>query len=145
MIEVKLTTHERVLKRNIEELRKNINETVGELGRCVHELCRICEEHGHKIVPRDLDIDEQLTQNRFASTGAYCVVCGKEFGWWCPKSPDYYCQYTGQKCDVCGEVIGEGSEQRMKHVREKKHDASFAALSYNTDRCVFCGMPEERK
>lgn len=36
---------------------------------------------------------------------AYCAVCGHDFGWWCPKSPDHYCHYDkgDYGCDYCGE------------------------------------------
>lgn len=145
MIEVKLSTHERVLKRNIEELRGIIEETSHELGTCVRAFCKICADNGHKIVPRNLNIDDQLKSNKFASTGAYCVVCGFDFGWWCPTSPIHVCMYSGQKCDVCGQIIGRGHKERLFHIQEKKHDASFTSIAHNSDRCVFCGMPEERK
>lgn len=35
-----------------------------------------------------------------------CVICGKRFGWFCPKSPDKYCHYDrehGESCIYCGQ------------------------------------------
>ena len=61
------------------------------------------EQEGHAIGSRDPDIEEKLKINEFASTGAYCIVCGKDFGWWCPKSPDNHCHYyDGDECNYCG-------------------------------------------
>ena len=39
------------------------------------------------------------------SCGASCAICGQDFGWWCPKSPDHYCHYENGEygCDYCGE------------------------------------------
>jgi hypothetical protein len=36
---------------------------------------------------------------------ASCAICGQDFGWWCPKSPDHYCHYDkgDYGCDYCGE------------------------------------------
>jgi len=36
---------------------------------------------------------------------AVCIICGKNFGWWCPKSPDHFCHYSESydSCDFCGE------------------------------------------
>ena len=36
---------------------------------------------------------------------AVCAKCGKDFGWWCPKSPDHCCHYSKSydSCDFCGE------------------------------------------
>jgi len=37
--------------------------------------------------------------------GANCAVCGKDLGWWCPKSPNNQCEYTDEDygCNICGE------------------------------------------
>jgi hypothetical protein len=35
-----------------------------------------------------------------------CAICGHDFGWWCPKSPDHYCHYdkgNEDSCDYCGQ------------------------------------------
>jgi hypothetical protein len=35
---------------------------------------------------------------------AACRICGTDFGWWCPKSPDHSCCYNEDGwCDHCGE------------------------------------------
>jgi len=97
----KLTTSQRVLKRNIEE----ISELVTANQRTLVALRGHCRKRGHIIVPRVLDIDEQLKTDKWASTGAYCYVCGESVGWWCPKSPNHYCSYEKSRneddCDYC--------------------------------------------
>jgi hypothetical protein len=38
--------------------------------------------------------------------GAKCLVCGKNFGWWCPNSPTHYCEYDdefNESCKYCEE------------------------------------------
>ena len=45
----------------------------------------------------------------------YCDVCGKGFGWCCPRSPDQLCHY------------------------DESPD------NYDNENCVYCGLPEERK
>ena len=34
-----------------------------------------------------------------------CQICGEDYGWWCPKSPDHKCHYSVDEdaCDFCGE------------------------------------------
>lgn len=37
---------------------------------------------------------------------ASCAICGQDFGWWCPKSPNHICEYEGHGhygCKFCGE------------------------------------------
>ena len=65
--------------------------------KCLLDTCP------HKIIPNNLKIDEELKLNRWASTGAYCEICGKDFGWWCPKSPSHVCSYfkSEDDCDFC--------------------------------------------
>ena len=62
------------------------------------------EKEGHVIVPMDPDIEGKLKTSKWASTWAYCAVCGKDFGWWCPKSPDHLCHYEVgiYGCKYCG-------------------------------------------
>ena len=60
------------------------------------------EKIGHVVVPHDSDIMEKLKTDEWASTGAYCVVCKRDMGWWCPKSPDHQCHYYKDEfCDYC--------------------------------------------
>lgn len=39
---------------------------------------------------------------------AICAVCNKDFGWWCPDSPNNTCSYTKDldQCDFCGNPEG---------------------------------------
>jgi len=93
----KLTEDQTLQKCLIEKYQQQIRHLSEELGRIVSR-CK------HVIVPRDLEIDEKLKMDMWASTGAYCLICGLHFGWWCPKSPDHTCHYskTEDSCDYCG-------------------------------------------
>ena len=101
MKQPKLTTAERALKRNIEEIEAIVTEN----RKTLWALRKMCADRGHKIVPRDLEINKKLKTNMWASTGAYCLICGQSFGWWCPESPEHYCSYKKSKnpddCDYC--------------------------------------------
>jgi len=68
--------------------------------------------------------------------GAVCDVCGKDFGWWCDKSPDHVCHYFTEPHDVKnGKVLLVNG----KKIKPSVH--KYESLS----SCLFCGEPEERK
>lgn len=54
-------------------------------------------------------------KDKWRSDGAKCAGCGIDLGWFCPVSPVHYCDY----------------EQ--------------ADGTYDSDSCIHCGMPDERK
>jgi hypothetical protein len=56
-----------------------------------------------------------LTTIKKVHDSAKCDVCGKNHGWWCPKSPNHICDYEQPDGD------------------------------YDEDSCRHCGKPEERK
>lgn len=63
--------------------------------------------------------------------GASCAGCGKDFGWYCPDSPDrtcHYYDYEGKVHLINGETVPTPEE-------------CFNCV----DMCIFCGDPEERK
>jgi len=40
------------------------------------------------------------------SSSAVCAICFRDFGWWCPDSPDHLCKYdwdVGEGCLFCGD------------------------------------------
>jgi len=44
----------------------------------------------------------QIVQDAL-TTAAYCLVCGKRFGWWCPASSNHCCEYIDdEECIHCG-------------------------------------------
>jgi hypothetical protein len=74
-----------------------------------------------------------------------CEVCGDEFGWWCPESPDHACHYFSKY---------EGEEPNIRRVvvlRDGKEDSSFlknkvpATRFESFDFCLYCSKPHERK
>jgi len=53
----------------------------------------ILRGHIHVISRRDLQSED---------CGAICLICGENFGWWCPTAPYGYCEYSaGCYCDWC--------------------------------------------
>ena len=71
---------------------------------------------------------------------SWCEVCGEDFGWACPKSPDHTCHYFSER-------VTPGMEPHVK-----LHNGGIAYLSsdhYEEDEtddcCLFCHDPNERK
>ena len=95
-----LTSNQEVIK----QLLAYYNNLVNDLLHRISLLYAECEKLGHVIVPRNLNIEEELKKDKWASTGAYCFVCGRSFGWWCPSSPDHLCHYEDHNefCKYCG-------------------------------------------
>ena len=68
----------------------------------LNTLKKICEDRGHVIATNSLDWTE------WYAGGAVCIVCGKDFGWYCTENPDPkkpYCEYDrehGECCIHCG-------------------------------------------
>lgn len=64
------------------------------------------------------------TKGKFG-IGATCVICGKDLGWWCPKSPNHICHYEYDYTKR-GYLTPEGG--------------------YSCEElCKYCGNPSERK
>jgi hypothetical protein len=58
---------------------------------------------------------EYYKKDRWRSDGANCEGCGLDMGWYCPCSPTHVCNY-------------------------EQEDGS-----YDSDHCIHCHMPDERK
>ena len=99
-------------KRRIEQLREKVREIQQLLGE-------LKEDCSHKI------------EKRYSS--AYCSICGEDFGWWCPDSPDHVCHYYSEDGEVS--LIDGTKVKKPKDASEDESD----------DWCIFCGDPEERK
>ena len=67
-----------------------VRETINELQEKEYALCKQCADAGHFIEKKD--------------DSAVCDTCGKDMGWWCPNSPNHYCDYSvGECCNYCNE------------------------------------------
>ncbi len=62
---------------------------------------------------------------------AACEGCNRDFGWYCPDSPDHVCHYFIE--DGMLELI-DGTLIKAPEGAEEQYDI-----------CLFCGHPEERK
>lgn len=65
---------------------------------------------------------------------AYCSICKRDFGWYCPKSPDHTCYYYSDNGFV---ELRNGEKVPVPEGHDKRWE------SY--DCCVFCNEPDERK
>jgi 3',5'-cyclic AMP phosphodiesterase CpdA len=74
----------------------DISKIRNEIENLERKIELILRGHPHVISRRDLQSTD---------TSAICIICGENFGWWCPKSPDGFCEYstTFDSCDWCGE------------------------------------------
>ena len=73
------------------------------------------------------------------SCGAWCTICGKNFGWYCPDSPDHTCYY---------DIIVKDSVRGIELINGEFHPASEYGLGDEDggeEWCIFCGHPDERK
>ena len=104
-----------------ERIRSAKNELSNALGACTHI-----------ILPRK---PERI--GRYLDYGlALCAICNKNFGWYCPKSPDSTCHYFPiYGTDIV--LLENGTTAPIPD------GAKGQPRSY--DWCMFCGDPEERK
>jgi hypothetical protein len=84
---------------------------------------------------------ETCPHDMAGTDSAWCRVCARTFGWRCPDSPDGVCHYftvegPGDPPDLRVELI-DGRQVKLPEGVD---------TSYQThDRCLYCGLPEERK
>ncbi len=106
------------------ERKARINDLNRQAIALQQESYRLQEECPHKVGPLD---------KRHAS--AVCEGCNKDFGWYCPDSPDHACHYEAYEGKV--ELI-DGTVVDPPADHENKGLASY-------DACIYCGHPDERK
>ena len=107
-------------KSKIDALRKAIHKLMSKLNQLEHD-CK------HNIFKRDIASD---------CTSAVCLVCGEDFGWWCPKSPDHLCHYYSENGKI---ELQDGTKV------DRPKDAPVSVKYETDDCCLFCHDPEERK
>ena len=66
---------------------------------------------------------------------AVCALCERDWGWYCPESPDHLCHYFAPN----GKVVLANGE--VEEVPVGKEDPKYWSYDY----CLYCGQPEERK
>jgi len=95
----KLDSVQKRLRDEIEQTQRDIRRLSERLGL----LASICDRLGHVIIPQNPEYFEKIKTDKYASTSAICAICGINFGWYCPKSPDHKCHYTKTEdsCDYC--------------------------------------------
>lgn len=77
-----------------------------------------------------------------ADGSSWCEVCGTDFGWHCPSSPDHCCHYFSER-------VAPGMEPFVKlnngGVAYLSSDHYENQAYESDDVCLFCGDPNERK
>jgi len=111
------------------ELKALIDQQRSKLGSAQSELSRLKLLCKHSIIKEGLDDPD-----------AVCEVCGTKFGWWCPDSPDHACHYYSYHDK--GKRVVLLIDETDYIIPEKT-----SPLPDNEDSnfCLFCGEPEERK
>lgn len=99
-------THERVSGVTQAERKERISQLRLEYGKLDAEM---------KKLKADCDCMSSIKK---VHDSAKCDVCGKDYGWWCPDSPNHVCDY----------------EHKDKH-----------GTYDDEDDCKYCHSPEERK
>lgn len=100
------TKDQRMLRNQIQAAKKALLDSHAKLGR----LLKVCEDCGH--IPDKVSVGDTHWMK--------CAVCGKDLGWWCPKSPTNICDY-----------------------HHPIPNTEF--VDYDADECFYCGQPDERK
>jgi hypothetical protein len=114
----------------IDKLFKDVNIKTRELYRliddCKHEITSYgidpidSSKRMHELlglIPTSALIEVQI--NDPLSWSGSCWICGKDFGWYCPDSPDHICDYH--------------------------YNGEDGNVGYNPDCCKYCHQPDERK
>lgn len=75
-------------------------------------------------------------------SSAWCELCGEDFGWHCPSSPDHCCHYFSERTAPGMEPVVKLNNGGTAFL-SSEHSENQA---YETDDvCLFCGDPQERK
>ena len=70
---------------------------------CPHEITR-GGVHPHNAKIRTSSIRGNLTVRYDDSESGACWICGKDFGWYCPDSPNHACEYSQEEgCIYCNQ------------------------------------------
>ena len=82
---------------------------------------------------------------RFGESIAMCKHCAQfrfDMKWYCENSPDHLCHYESEwnigKKKYCVESVN-GEKIYLENYSKEQHKYE------NSDHCIFCGQPEERK
>lgn len=108
-------------KEKVQAQRAKFSEEQRKLG----DLLRKCT---HELVPLT---KEELNSDDLGF--AHCDICQECFGWKCNKSPDQVCHYP---CEVDEGTITLFNGEEFPVTIEDDPDSEI---------CIFCGNPDERK
>jgi len=118
-------------KEVIEEIKKRVSrmtpqerrERLVELNKFIEEYYEIINTCPHKVIKQQ--------------ESAWCLICGRQIGWWCPDSPNNICYYHSEKFDGVYKVrISDGTLVDVPK--------GYNPECETDDWCIFCGNPLER-
>ncbi len=104
------------------ERKARIDELTRQIAELEWKRYAFKKECPHEVIQEPLYLDSAL-----------CGICGVDFGWYCPTSPDRLCHYEtngGKVLLLDGRRVKAppGAQNRM-----------------STEWCMYCKDPEERK
>lgn len=108
------------LKQRIAALTKEVKEKEKQLGLLISECA----------------CPTEFIEQRGMS--AFCSICGRSYGWYCPDSPDHVCHPEY-------ELDEENGKFTLKLHNGKTYQMTARWQQTYGNDCVFCNQPEERK
>jgi len=70
----------------------------------------------------------------------WCEICGVDFGWHCPVSPDHACHYYSERSVPGMEPIVKLNNGGIAYL-----SSDYEGDWETDDCCIFCHQPNERK
>ena len=72
-----------------------------------------------------------------------CEICGQDFGWYCPESPDCTCHYFSTETDTGRNAVKllDGAYVFLPELNTEDYNPDWET----EDCCLFCGESDERK
>lgn len=110
-----------------EQRKSRLRDFKDQIIKLRQEAAKLELECPHQIEPQEPDEEHGCGY-------AVCAGCFKDFGWYCPTSPDHVCHYHSENGMV--EQIA-GPDVPIPAAHNPQYETS--------DQCIFCGHPDERK
>ena len=108
------------------------------------ELMKIQQKIGHIESNCKHKLVQTHANPKYNDEGsARCEDCDRDFGWWCPKSPDNSCHY--QTYEIEGFLLTGRAVELIDGTEHIIYNYDLDPEYENDDDCLFCHDPDERK
>ncbi len=101
----------------------------------LYEMTKTCK---HVVLPLTPESQAAFVRGEWLGMGrldsAICEICDSDLGWRCPDSPDLACHYYSENGFV---KLINGEQVPIPEDHNPKYE--------NSDSCIFCHSPDERK